>query len=119
SRKLSADDADGVRGVSRTALLPGRGAMSGLERATQEHPRLHPIPLHSAMRQSERIRRLLLGKAAEETTLDDLRHARLDRRDAIERVVDLQDDVGLIVHGEVDVLERDLAPSAASLERAA
>jgi len=92
--------------------------MSGFERATQEHTRLHPVPLHRPMRQSERIRRLLLGKAAKETTLDDLRHARLDRRDSIERVVDLQDNVGLIVHGEVDVVERDSAPSAASLERA-
>jgi hypothetical protein len=92
--------------------------MSGLERVTQEHPRFDPVALHRAMSQPERIGGLLFGETAEETTLDDLRHARLDGRDSVQRVVDLQYDLGLIVDGQVDVVERDSAPSAASLLRA-
>jgi hypothetical protein len=88
--------------------------LSRLEGATQENARLDPVALHGAMGQSERIGRFLLGQPAEEPALHDFDDARLDGRDSIERIVDLEHDVRLIVDGEIYVIEGDssLRPTA-------
>ena len=93
--------------------------LSRLEGATQENARLYPVALHGAMCQSERVGRFLLGQAAEEPTLHDFDDARLDDRDSIERIVDLQHDVRLIVDGEVYVIEGDASLRPAAFERSA
>lgn len=90
--------------------------LSRLESAVQQHACLHPVALHGSMCQAECVGRLLFGQAAEEPTFHDLDDAWLDGRDSIERIVDLQHDVRLIVDGEVYVVEGDSSPSAAAFE---
>jgi hypothetical protein len=98
----------------------GQAGQSVLERVAQQHARLDPVPLHRPDRQSERVGRLLFRQSAEEAALDDLRQPRRQRRQPLQRLVERQEHVGLVVAGHGVGVERDArAVTAAAFERPA
>lgn len=85
------------------------------ERSPQEYPRLCPISLHGSRRDLECFRRLILSQTAEEPTLDDPSETRLDRRESIEGLVQVEYDLGLIITRDLFVVERDALETALPL----
>src|SRR6266404_2225540 len=92
---------------------------SVFERATQQDARLHPIALHRANRDLERIRRFLLRQSAKEPALDDAREARLERGELVHRLIELKEQLGLGVGTHLRVIERDSLAHATTFERQA
>lgn len=82
----------------------------------QEYARLHPVPLHGSDGDAECLGGVSLGKPAEEAALHDLRESRVELRQLIEGLVDLEKDVRLVVGGKHFVVQRHLSPFAATLE---
>ena len=78
--------------------------------------RLRPIPLGRAKPDAERLGRFFLGHAAEEAALDHARLARVELAQAVERLVERDEQVGAFVGTEVEYVERHGSESPAALE---
>ena len=78
----------------------------------------HPVALHCADRGVEGGSGLLLGQAGEIPALYDAREARVETLERGERLVHRDDQLGLRIDAEVDVVEREPALVAGALLRA-
>ena len=82
----------------------------------QEYARLHPVPLHGSDGDAECFGGVSLGKAAEEAALHDFRDSRVELRQLIQGLIDLEKDVRLVVGGNHVIVQRHLPVFAATLE---
>src|SRR5688572_9568744 len=84
----------------------------------QEHACLYPVALDRPLGDLQDRGNLLVRQAAEEPILNDACEARIDHRNAIERVGDLEQRVGCVTRADGVLVERDAAAVAAALYRA-
>ena len=85
------------------------------ELAIQETASLHPIATNSALGDIQRLGRFLLGHSAKEPTFDDTRETFIDRREMIERLVNLDERLGPIIRDRESVVQRDVTIRTAAL----
>jgi len=90
--------------------LAGKGA-------SEQHSRLRPIALYRPRGDAERFSGFFLGQSAEEATLDDARKARLRGGKAVNRLIQVQQRLRLILVGNLLVLERDALKRTLALLR--
>jgi hypothetical protein len=101
-----------VRGIRE---VTSRGL--GLEGASQQHARLHPVALHGAHCDAEGLSRLLFGKTTEEPAIDYARQPRLESGEAFEGFVQIEQQLDLFVDIEGFFIEGYVKRRATALER--
>ena len=87
------------------------------QKPTQKHARLCPVTFDRPNGSAERFSDLFVREAAEESTLDDARQTRSNFGESIERIIDLQQHLRLIVRYDQLLVERDCLLRAAALDR--
>src|SRR6476619_5330511 len=74
----------------------------------QEGTRLGPITLYGAPSDTHGLGNLILGEATEESVLDHAGQSRIECGEPLERLVELQQRVGLIVSSNVCLVESEM-----------
>src|SRR4029079_7977696 len=122
SRKRARSSAGRERAASSSASRrdqPAASFMGGSAQAGELGPQqgagARPVPLHGAQRDAQRLARLLLGEAAEVTALEHLGQAGIALAQAQERAVEVEDLLGVRVHGHAALVERERGQAAAAL----
>src|SRR5690349_919959 len=96
-------------------MAPSLISSSSRELAAQQHPGSRPIALHRSHGETKYFADLFLGHSTEESALDDAGQSGVDQRDAIERLMDVEQEVRIIRGGDGIVVERDGTRSRTTL----
>ena len=82
----------------------------------QEHARFRPVSLHRPHGDAECLRDLVLGESTEEAALHHLRQPRLQLGKPIHGFVQLEERLGLVIHGDLLFVQRDALLLTTALE---
>src|SRR5262249_23947324 len=107
-----ASSACGVRAqvrtlASRVAELRALTRRVADERLVEQAAGFHPIAPHGSLRDAQGLCRLLLRHAVEEAAIHDASKTLVEQRKLVERLMELEQRLGLVVGGGQSVVERD------------
>jgi hypothetical protein len=92
---------------------------SGFERALQKYASFDPIPLYGSHSDAEGFGGFRFGEAAEKPALDHFGEPRRPLGQALERLVQLEDYLGLIVRARILLVECYVTRRSSALESSA